>query len=138
MALSCTPLLRFALHLLLAGAVLLQASLALAMRPHLGDNPPAAAGMNAQPDETAMGSSHRLPPCHALATADRPTGEAPATCCDDGSLGESCRWACAQALSLPPPLTIRTDLRASSDGFVAPSVPAPDWIPRSPLRPPIG
>jgi hypothetical protein len=102
------PLLRFALHLLLALAMLLQAHAAFAMH----STPPAD-----------------VPPCHASVPD---SGDA-----DDGAVGELCRGACAQALSVPA-VAVAVLARPMAAPRAAPlSLPALHWRHATPLRPPI-
>lgn len=123
----CPPLLRFALHALLALAVMLQSNLALAMHPS-----------PTSPETAEAEASAAMPPCHAMAAAlADPSSPVLADCCSDPALGESCRWACSQALGIVPPLVIR-DARSPADApDVSPIVPALRWTAQSPLRPPI-
>lgn len=128
MTFACPPLLRFALHAALALAVLLQASMALAMRA-----PPAI------PETAPNEAVAAMPPCHAMAAAlADANGPAPADCCGDTALGESCRWACAQALGISPLLVLPPTRPLSGRPDAAPILPALRWTAQSPLRPPIG
>ncbi len=134
MTLACPPLLRFALHALLALAVLLQASVAVAMHAS------AAAGSTGDtPAPLATESAATLPPCHALAAAVvEPNPAAAADCCGDSALGESCRWACAQALGVTSLLVLTSEHRPTAGPGATPILPAVHWTAQSPLRPPIG
>jgi len=134
------PLLRFALHLLLALAVLLQASIAVAMHAPAAGSAPVEEAATAGQDRSTAASSPLLP-CHAVAAAsavDGPSPPALAKCGDGGALGDACRWACAQSLSLPAALTLGPPPSLANADMPAPLLPALRWIARSPLRPPIG
>lgn len=132
MSLTCPPLMRFALHLLLALAVVLQAGASLAM------GPAAALSAPAQQDPTAA-TAATPPPCHALANrAADAIAATPHDGCDGSALGETCRWACAQAISVPASITVATSRPAAIAESAAPAAPALRWAMQSPLRPPIG
>jgi hypothetical protein len=71
------------------------------------------------------------------ATVDADAAPA-ADCCSDSALGESCRWACAQAFGVAPPLLLATTRAAAAAPLAAPILPDLRWTAQSPLRPPIG
>ena len=134
MPFACPPLLRFALHALLAMAVLLQASVAVAMHasPVVGSN-------GDTPAPVATEAATTLPPCQALAAAVADADPATAAdCCSDSALGESCRWACAQALGVTPLLVLTSEHLLAAGPSATPILPALRWTAQSPLRPPIG
>jgi hypothetical protein len=136
MPFACPPLLRFALHALLAMAVLLQASVAVAMHasPAMGTT-----GEPAAPSAASAESTATQPPCHALAAVIVDADAAPAAdCCGDSALGESCRWACAQALGVTPPVVLTSEHVVAAGPQTMPILPALRWSAQSPLRPPIG
>lgn len=134
MPLACPPLLRFALHALLALAVLLQASLAVAMHAA-----PVVGSTGDTPAPSATEAAATLPPCHALAAAVVDADPATAAdCCGDSALGESCRWSCAQALGVTPPLVLMSEHLLAAGPSATPILPALRWTAQSPLRPPIG
>lgn len=134
MPFACPPLLRFALHALLAMAVLLQASVAVAMHasPVVGSN-------GDTPAPVATEAATTLPPCHVLVAAVVDVEPATASdCCGDSALGESCRWACAQALGMTPLLVLTSEHQLAAGPSATPILPALRWTAQSPLRPPIG
>ena len=159
MNLLASPLLRIALHLLLALAVLLQAGTALAMRGMVA-MPDAAAetaadtavrpiGAHTMKADAAASVESRLPPCHvamlaktdttagAAATTDTETGAGRPACCDDSALGQLCQWACAQAVSLTSVALIVPARAVHGERLAAPLPPRVAWPPSSLLRPPI-
>ncbi|MGL6290693.1 MAG: hypothetical protein ACRC2H_08420 [Silanimonas sp.] len=147
MPLSLTPLLRTALHLVLALSVALQASAVAAM--HAGAAAAAEHALDAKgatARDLALDSHDArpddVPPCHAaVADADgtlaKEAADPAAGCCGDSPLGELCRWACAQAMSVGVlPLVVAT--RPVIAPRLAPlAVPAASWHHAALLRPPI-
>lgn len=134
MTVACPPLLRVALHALLALAVLLQASVAVAMHAS-----PVAGATGDTPAPVATEAATTLPPCHALVAAVVDANPATAAdCCGDSALGESCRWACAQALGMTPLLVLTSQHLLAAGPSATPILPALHWSAQSPLRPPIG
>ncbi|WP_397606620.1 hypothetical protein [Silanimonas sp.] len=134
MTVACPPLLRVALHALLALAVLLQASVAVAMHAS-----PVAGATGDTPAPVATEAATTLPPCHALVAAVVDANPATAAdCCGDSALGESCRWACAQALGMTPLLVLTSQHLLAAGPSATPILPALRWTAQSPLRPPIG
>jgi hypothetical protein len=126
MPFACPPLLRFALHALLAMAVAMHTS------PVVGSN-------GDTPAPVATEAATTLPPCHALAAAVADADPATAAdCCSDSALGESCRWACAQALGVTPLLVLTSEHLPTAGPSATPILPALRWTAQSPLRPPIG
>lgn len=133
MPVACPPLLRFAMHAFLALAVLLQASLAVAMHAS-----PVMGPTGDTPAPLATETAATLPPCHALAAAVVDADPATAAdCCGDSALGESCRWSCAQALGFTPRLVLTTEHVLAERPGATPLLPALRWSAQSPLRPPI-
>lgn len=140
---SLTPLLRTALHLLLALSVALQAGAVAAM--HAG---PGAASPQALDADAAQGLVHdaraeAVPPCHAaLADADAAPANDAATqadgCCGDSPLGELCRWACAQAMSVGVPALVVAARPGIAPRLAPLALPSASWHHAAPLRPPIG
>jgi len=136
MTFACPPLLRFALHAALALTVLLQASMAVAMHA-----PPqrAEAGESRPDDAPSTTTVAAMAPCHAMTAALIEAAQpVPDDGCGDSVLGESCRWACAQALGMTLPLVLPTLRPLAGGPEDAPIHPALRWIAQSPLRPPIG
>lgn len=135
-ALPATAL-RLGLHLLLAAALLLQATTALAMATGMAGAAAArdAAGQGA----VAADPPDDLPPCHAApaaASAGTATDD-PATpgCCD--AAGGLCQWACA---SVPALLAVTAVAAVVAPPMVRPEPPRvvdPRWPTLAPLRPPI-
>lgn len=109
MTLARPPLLRTALHLLLALAMLLQGSAVMAMH-------------STAPED--------VPPCHAAALAGDDADAAP--------LGELCRWACAQAFGVQLPVVAIVAQPMLSPPPKPLRLPALPWHHATPLRPPIG
>lgn len=148
MTFASTPLLRTALHLLLALSVALQAGAVVAM--HAGPGAAAQHASTVDADAAAMPAPGTrdttrvgaMPPCHAaLADAHGTPANAAAptdACCGDSALGELCRWACAQAMSAVVPALAVAARPVSAPHLTPLALPAASWHHAAPLRPPIG
>ena len=126
---SSAPLLRLLLNLLLAAAVLLQASTVLGMRTGMM---PAAA-------EAATDAQHSpLPRCHDATPSPAAPESVPADCCGDGLAGSYCQWACALTLTVVAPPSLVLGAPSLSAAPAAPAPLEPRWRTNRMLRPPIG
>jgi len=129
MSASSAPLLRLLLNLLLAAAVLLQASTVLAMRSGM---------MPAAFETSAAGQHGPQQSCHGATSSPAAPYSVPADCCADGLAGSYCQWACALTLTVVSPPSIVPGAPGLSVVLAAPTPFEPRWRTSRMLRPPIG